>query len=324
MKVIRKVLEYLFILIIILSLNFLIPRLMPGDPFTYLSSDEGDIHQSYSEEQINMYKAYYGLDKPLKEQYKDYMYKLINKDLGMSIHYNDKVSNIIKNRAKWTISISMVSLFISFFIGLVLGSISAYKKNSLFDKIIYTLMMILSEIPSFLIGIFLLFTLGAKYKIFPLSGGMTVFSDYTGYERYKDLIMHAAMPIISLVLSQVGSFYLLSRNSMLNIIKKEYIKTAKAKGLETRQIIFTHALRNAIIPIITRLFMSLGSILSSAILVENVFNYPGIGSLMKQSIILRDYTLIQGIFLYVSILVLSMNFLADILYKYIDPRLRYD
>lgn len=320
MNWIKKILEYLLVFFIIISLNFLIPRLMPGDPFTYLSSDEGDVQESYSEEQIERYKEYYGLDKPIHIQYIEYLKKLTKGDLGLSIHYNEKVINIIINRAKWTIFIVSLALVLSIIVGVLLGSICAFKKDSLLDKFLYFIMTALSEIPSFLIGIFLLFTVAAKSKVIPLSGGMTVFNKFTGIEKVLDILRHAILPVASLFISQVGGFFLLARNSMITVINKDYMTTAVAKGLTNRRIIFVHGLKNSILPIVTKTFLSLAGILSGSILVENVFSYPGLGKLMKDSVLVRDYTLIQGIFLFVSILVLFMNFLSEIVYKKIDPR----
>ncbi len=324
MKVLKRAAEYIFIFFVIISLNFLIPRLMPGDPFTYLSSCNESEYVTYSEEQIERYKAYYGLDKPLKVQYRDYLKKTLKGDLGYSIYYNTKVISIIKNRVLWTMGITLVSLLISSFLGVILGSISAFKKDSIFDRFMYFINVVLSEIPSFLIAILLLFTLGAKSKLFPLSGGETVFSELTGLARFKDIIQHGFLPTLALILAQTGGFYLLARNSMITILSKEYMTTAEAKGLRKKRIVFKHGLKNAILPVVTKVFLSLGTILSGALLVENVFNYPGIGKLMKDAVFVRDYVLIQGIFLFVTVFVLVANLLSDIVYKRIDPRVRYD
>ncbi|NLY35856.1 MAG: ABC transporter permease [Tissierellia bacterium] len=317
----KKFFEYSIIFFFILTLNFFIPRLMPGDPFTFLSSDEGGVHQSYSEEQIEMYKAYYGMDKPLQVQYSDYFKNLIRGNLGYSIYYNDNVLRLILRSAKWTLGITLISLLISTIMGTILGSLSAWYRNSIVDRGLYPVMILLSEIPAFLMAILLLFTLAAKSSLFPLSGGITVFGEYeTWFDKLLDVLHHGFLPSLSLTLSQLGGFYLLARNSMITVISKDYMRTALAKGLSSKRIILRHGLRNSILPIITRVFMSLGSVLGGAILVENVFNYPGLGRLMREAVTVRDYVLIQGIFLVVAFLVLAMNLLADVLYKKIDPR----
>lgn len=294
---------------------------MPGDPFTFLSSEEGGVHQNFSEEQIEMYKAYYAMDKPLSKQYADYIRNLTQGNLGYSIYYNEDVIRLVLKSAKWTLGITLSSLFISTVFGTILGSLSAWYRNSVLDRALYPLMVLLSEIPSFLIAILLLFTLAARGSFFPLSGGITVFGEYENtFERVLDILHHGLLPTLSLILSQLGGFYLLARNSMITVISKDYMRTAVAKGLSSKKIILRHGLRNSVLPIVTRVFMSLGSVLGGAILVENVFNYPGLGRLMREAVTVRDYVLIQGIFLIVAFLVLTMNLLADVFYKKIDPR----
>lgn len=279
------------------------------------------MHQNYSDDQIERYKEYYGMDKPLKEQYREYIGNLIHGDLGYSIYYNESVTRLLFKRAKWTLGISLSSLAISSILGSLIGSISAWYRNSIVDKTLYPLMIILSEIPSFLIAILLLFIVAARTGLFPLAGGITVFGEFeNNFDKFLDLVHHALLPTLSLVLTQLSGFYLLARNSMITIISKDYMRTALAKGLSSKRIIFRHGLKNSMLPIVTRVFMSLGSVLSGAILVENVFNYPGLGHLMRESVMVRDYVLIQGIFLFVAFFVLTMNLLADIFYKKIDPR----
>lgn len=321
MKISKKIVEYAITFLVIITLNFFIPRLMPGDPFTFLSSEEGSVNYTYTQEQIDMYKSYYGLDKPLREQYKNYIVNMFRGNIGYSIYYNDLVLSIIFKRAIWTLGIVIISIIASSSIGTVIGAFSAWNRKGWIDKAIYSAMIIFSEIPAFLIAVLLLFILAAKTGLFPLSGGMTVFAQYDNIiERILDVIHHGLLPVMSLSLSRVGGFYLLSRNSMISVLTKNYMKTAQAKGLRDRTIIFRHALKNAMLPVITRIFLSLGGVFGGAILVENVFNYPGLGRLMREAVMVRDYTLIQGIFLFVTFTVLIMNLLADIIYKKIDPR----
>ena len=137
-----------------------------------------------------------------------------------------------------------------------------------------------------------------------------------------DILHHAILPVMTLSIAKLGEFYLISRSSMLSVMSKDYMKTARGKGLKSRRILFRHGLKNSILPVITRIFLSLGSIFGQAVLIENIFNYPGIGTLMRQGVMVRDYVLIQGIFLFVAITVLTMNFIADLIYKKLDSRVR--
>jgi len=306
---------------VIITLNFFIPRLMPGDPFIFLSSSEGQITTTYSEEQIAKYKAYYGLDKPMVVQYTSYITNLLKGNIGYSIYYNNSVINIIGKRMLWTVSIVLAAILVSCLIGTVLGSLSAWYRDGVFDKVLYSFIIAISEIPAFIIGIVFLFILAAKLGLFPLSGGMKTFANYSCFaDHITDILHHAFLPVLTLSIARLGEFYLLSRNSMVSVLTKDYMRTARAKGLRNRRIIFRHALKNAMLPIVTRIFLSLGSVFGGAILVENVFNYPGVGHLMREAVMVRDYVLIQGIFLFVAVTVLTMNLLADIIYRRLDPR----
>jgi len=307
-----------------ITVNFFLPRLMPGDPFLYLSRDNQDASVGFSEEQIARYKAYYGLDKPLGRQYLHYLTDLLQGDLGYSIHYNTPVLKMILTRLPWTMFIVLTALAFSAFIGILLGSISAWLSQRTTDGVLYFFMILFSEIPAFLLGVALLFLFAAKLRWFPLSGGITPFRDFSSMREFLlDLFYHGALPITTLALSRIGEFYLLSRSSMLTILSQYYMTTARAKGLSRCRILLRHALRNAAPPVIAKIFMSIGMLFGGAVLIENVFNYPGIGRLMREAVLLRDYVLIQGIFFFVTLMVLLMNWLADLVYKTLDPRIHY-
>ena len=313
--------HYAPVLLVILVINFFLPRLMPGDPFTYLSVEDGNVNAAFSQEQIDQYKAYYGLDQPLYLQFFNYLKGLLRGDLGYSIYYKTSVTGMIAARIPWTIFIVLCSLFLSSFIGTILGAVSARLRGKPADTLTYFLMIVFSEIPSFLLGTLLLILFAAKLRWFPLSGGITAFASYNSTFSYlADLFHHAALPILTLTFAGVGNFYLLSRNSMLTVLTKDYMQTAKAKGLSKRRILFRHALRNAIAPIVARIFMSMGAMFGGAVLVENVFAYPGMGYLMREAVLARDYVLTQGIFLTIAVCVLLMNWIADLIYKKLDPR----
>ena len=317
----KRIPEYLLTLLIIITLNFFIPRMMPGDPFTFVSSEENSSSAVYSKTEIIRLKEYYGLDRSLPEQYARYLLCTLRGDFGYSIYYHDTVLRLVGGRVVYTLPIALTALILSCAIGCVLGCISAYRRNGGFDKVAYAVITVFSQIPAFLVGVFFLFFFAGKFGWFPLSGAMKVFATYeTPLNRVRDILHHAFLPILTLTLANLGEFYLLSRNSMISVLSKEYMTTAKAKGLHKWRVLFVHALKNAILPIITRFCMSLGTVFSGAVLVENVFQYPGLGTLMRQAIVVRDYTLIQGIFLFFAATVLLMNMLADIIYRRLDPR----
>lgn len=316
-------LEYLVTLWVIVTINFALPRAMPGDPFVLLSTDEGEVMARFSEDQINRYKEYYGLDKPLTEQYLSYLGDLVRGDLGYSIYYNDSVSGIIARRFVWTFFIVVSAVGLSTAAGVFMGLISAWRRDNFFDKGLFFVLVAVSEMPAFLLGLLMLFILAAQLNWFPLSGAATHFSSYDSwFEKAADILHHAALPVLSLSAVRVGAVYLLARNSLINVLAKDYIRTARAKGLSAVRIALRHALANALLPIVTRIFLSLGALVGGAILVENVFAYPGLGTLMRDAVMVRDYPLIQGIFLLVTVFVLTANFLADKVYAWLDPRVR--
>lgn len=318
----HRVLEYLMTLVLIFTINFFLPRFMPGDPFLSTGDEyEQPFGANLSEEQANYYRAYYDLDKPLFWQYREYYLKILKGDMGYSISFKNSVLSMITSRLPWTLFMVLTSLLFSCILGTILGCISAWRRNGKGDKFLFLSMIIFSEIPSFLLGLLLLFIFGAKLRWFPLSGGVTPFAEHqSSLNLFVDMLQHAILPIIALTLSRIGGFYLLGRNSMITVLSKDYMRTAKAKGLKKMRIVFVHALKNAILPIITRVFLSLGSMFGGAVLVENVFDYPGVGSLMSAAVTNRDYILLQGIFVFIALSVLTMNLFADIIYKKLDPR----
>ncbi|MFW5736601.1 MAG: ABC transporter permease [Halanaerobium sp.] len=321
-KVKIKLIEYIITLLIIITLNFLLPRLMPGDPFLFISGDQGQ-DVMYSEEQRQQYLDYYGLNKPVEKQYFSYLKRIVKLDLGTSLYYNQSVIKLILRRLKWTFFMVVSAEIIATTMSIILGAISAWYKDSFIDKILYFKLILFSEIPSFLLGLMLLFVFAADLNLFPLSGAMSHYMEFNSlWAKTLDILAHAVLPVTALALSRLGSYYLLCRNSIISVLEKRYIKTAQAKALSKMRIMLAYVIRNSLLPVITRLFLSLGTLIGGAILVENVFAYPGLGLLLRESVMMRDYPLIQGIFLIISILVLTANFLADSIYKRIDPRIK--
>lgn len=311
--------------VIIVSLNFLLPRMMPGDPFLHYSGEADEVFDVYSSDQVQYFRQYYGLDRPLHEQYTTYLKGLATGNLGFSYYYKDNVSSIILRRLPWTVFLVTSAMALSIFLGIILGSYSAWHRGKWQDSALYTILMVFSEIPVFLVGLALLIWLGAGLGLFPLAGAVTHFARYDSpWEKVVDILHHAALPIITLTLSRTGGIYLLVRNSLGTVLTKDYMRTARAKGLKEYRIRYLHALRNALLPLFTRIAIQLGTLVGGAILAENVFSYPGIGTLMRSAILVRDYPLIQGVFLVLAIGIMSANMLADLAYKYIDPRIRYD
>ena len=315
-----RVIEYMLTFLTIISLNFVLPRMMPGDPFLH-SGGADEVVSVYSSDQLQYFREYYGLDKPLHEQFTTYLKELVRGDLGFSYYYKEDVSRMILNRLPWTMFLVISAMGLSLLLGIFLGSYSAWHRGQWQDNALYTALMIFSEIPAFLVGLALLIWLGAGLSLFPLAGAVTHFAEYDSvWDQVLDILHHAALPILTLTLARTGGMYLLVRNSLGIVLTKDYMRTARAKGLKERRIRYVHALRNALMPLFTRIAIQLGGLIGGAILAENVFSYPGIGMLMHDAVIVRDYPLIQGIFLVLAISVMVANMLADLAYKYLDPR----
>jgi len=309
-------------LFVILAINFFLPRMMPGDPFTTTSSnDVGEDIIVMTEEQRLYYMNYYGLDRPLYEQFLVYMKNLMTGNLGRSIYYKMPVSDVILLHLPWTVLIVAGATVISTVSGVVLGTLSAKNRKNGSDRIMMTGMIAFAEIPSFLLGLILLLVFSVHLRTFPLAGAITPFADYNGLaEQAWDILYHAFLPVVTLSLSQLTGVYLLTRNTLITVTTKDYIRTARAKGLGEKTVWTRHALRNALLPVVTRTGFMIGIMMGGVVLVESVFSYPGIGMTLRSAVIGRDYPLIQGILLVIAVSILLCNLLVDKIYGKLDPR----
>ncbi|MDK2585293.1 ABC transporter permease [Romboutsia sedimentorum] len=308
----KKLIMYGGIFLLIYIFNFFIFRLMPGDPLDFGSSDISDNSMSINENtNYDNLQKYYGFDKPLGIQFIDNIKQNIKGDFGNSIFYKQSVTSLIGQKLPWTLYIVFLSLVISLIVGIIVAFISL--KYIKLDIFIYGFLNVVSEIPSFLIGVVLLFTLAINVDFLPLSGGQTPFIEYESFTDFiVDIIRYSILPVASLVIVNVGSFYLVARASFFNIIEKEYVLTAKAKGLKDYKILISYILKNSLPPIINKFFLGIGVTLGGSLLVENIFAYPGIGLLLRNAVNQRDYILIQAIFLVSTLFILVSNIMADI------------
>jgi peptide/nickel transport system permease protein len=309
-------------LVVILVINFFLPRMMPGDPFSTTSDeDSGDEVIVMTEEQRQYYMNYYGLDKPVHEQFLVYMKNLLKADLGRSIYYKMPVSDVIMLHLPWTMMIVLGSTLISTVAGVILGTFSAKNRKKGSDRIMMTCMIGFAEIPSFLLGLILLLVFSVHLRLFPLAGAITPFAHYSDpLEQLWDILYHAFLPIVTLSLAQLTGVYLLTRNTLITVTTKDYIRTARAKGIGEKTVWTRHALRNALLPVVTRAGFMIGIMMGGVVLVESVFSYPGIGMTLRSAVVCRDYPLIQGILLVIAVSILICNLLVDKIYSKLDPR----
>ena len=314
----KRILIFIGSFLVIYVFNFFLPRLMPGSPFLYASSVSGeDSTVELSAEQIEMMEAYYGLDKPLWEQFTDTVSRNLRGDLGQSIHYKRPVAEILGERLPWSLLLMGSSLLLSLVIGTGLALLSVRSRR--WDRVWYPVQSVLAEIPPFLLGLLLLFFLAAQVGWLPLSGGATPFARYDSWlQQAGDVALHALLPVLALTLVTVPSFYFTARAGFLEILRRPYLLTARAKGLKEGRIRRRYILRNGAAPIVARLFLSVGAAVGGTLLVENVFAYPGLGTVMREAVRYRDYVMIQGVFLLSAAVVLVSLLLADLVNAWMD------
>lgn len=315
----KKVLDYILVLIVILSMNFFLPRLLPGDPLTTIYGDSLlDLNPLLKERIISTY----GLDLPLVKQFLLYLKGLARGDLGYSMYFQQPVVEVIAGGLTWTLLLSGTALVISTVAGTLLGIESARRRGSLGDGFLLLLVMFFNAMPVFFIGLLLVLLAGVKLSLLPISGSSSHHLQLTGVSMWLDIMKHLALPALTLALTLVPRNYLLMRNSMVTVLGKPYVMTAEGKGLSVRAVAYRHAARNALLPVVIRLGMTFGLMITSCILVEKVFAYPGLGHLFTLALYKHDYPLVQGILLVLTIMVLAGNLVADIVAIKLDPRVK--
>ncbi|HII06345.1 MAG TPA: ABC transporter permease [Methanotrichaceae archaeon] len=313
--------NYLIAFAIILILNFALPRMMPGDPLQAIYGEEALLAMTPQLEAELI--ARLSLDQSMGQQFASYIIALLSGDLGHSYYYNQQVLAVILDFLPWTLLLTGTALVISTLAGLVLGVESGYKRGRNLDKTLLAGLMFLNGFPDFFMGIVLLLVFGVVLGLVPLSGALTPYSGLEGPHLALDILHHLLAPLAALVLVRITSSYLLTRNTMITTLKENFILTARAKGCSEGQIKYRHAGRNSLLPVVTATGLMIPHLITGALFVEIVFSYPGVGWLLYNALLTRDYPLIQGILLMVTVAVLVVNLLVDILYQKLDPRVSH-
>jgi peptide/nickel transport system permease protein len=263
-----------------------------------------------------------GYYDPIHIQYFKWVGRALTGDLGFSIKFKKPVSMVIMEYLPNTILLGMVSMILSIAIAIPAGIISATKKNSITDYLVTVFSFLGLSIPAFFFGLLLIKWFAYDMTIFPVSGMISIGKNLSGMSRYLDILRHLVLPALVLALFQTATLMRYTRSSMIEVIDQDYIRTARAKGVKEKYVIYKHAFRNALISIITIITMQIPFLFSGAVLTETIFVWPGIGRINYNAIIGRDYPLIMGIMLLLAVIILGSNFLADILYAVADPRIR--
>lgn len=301
----------------VITIGFILLKLAPGDPAVLLAGEAA------TPQYIERIRELYGLNKPLFEQYIIYLNRALTFDLGYSLSYKRAVLDVIFSRLPYTILLATTGLSLGLSIGIILGIISAWYRRRLISPLISNLAFVLYSTPVFIIGQFLIYYLAIMYKTFPVGGVVTVGIIHENALSYiADVLWHLALPSLTLGLVFMASYVKLTKSSFQEVLSSNYILASRSMGLRSYTILFKHAFRNAIIPVVTLAGVQLGLLIGGVIITESIFSWPGIGQLTMDAISTRDYPLLLGIFIFTSVAVILINIVVDSLYTVIDPRIR--
>jgi peptide/nickel transport system permease protein len=314
-----KILQYVGVLIVAITLNFLLPRLMPGNPLELLAGAE--VGMMSPEERQQVIEAV-GLDRPIHVQYIKYIGDVFTGNFGYSYRQSRPIIDMIAERLPWTLFLASSSLILSAFIGIIFGALAALRRGKPFDIFMYNSMIVIDSLPSFWIGMLGIAIFAVRLGLLPSQGAVTPASGYEGIEYFRDVLEHAILPIATLSIVSTPRIFLMMRYTMIGVIGEDFIRTARAKGLTERTILSRHTIPNALIPVVTVLALRFGYAFGGTVVIETVFSYPGLGRLIFEAVRGRDYPVMQAGFLLITIAVLASNLFADWLYPKLDPRVR--
>ncbi|MDM8525951.1 ABC transporter permease [Desulfococcaceae bacterium HSG8] len=317
MIAVKKGIAAVLTIFAIVCANFVIFRMAPGDPVRMMFRDP-----RVNARQLQLMKEKFGLDKPLEGQFLAYLRALSQGDLGLSFSHKRPVTEVIAERIPQTLLLIVTSLALAVLLGVTLGAIAGWRSGTRLDTFILTASLTLYSIPSFALGIILLLIFSYHLAILPLGGMVTPASGLIGFDHVKDVLWHMILPAFSIVMWYIGEYVLLTRSSMVEVLGQDYIVTARAKGLKEFRILKNHALRNALLPVVTITGINMGFAVAGIIEIETVFSWPGAGRLVYDSVMKRDYPLLQGVFLLFAVSVVLANLFIDLIYSYIDPRIK--
>jgi peptide/nickel transport system permease protein len=314
--ILKRLLQGIIVLLLLTFLIFLAMRLLPGDPVLMYYA-QGDV-SNFTTEQLEAARAEYGLDKPLLAQYFAWTLNLFKGDLGKSIFYREKVTTLILERMPVTIHLGILAILSGAIIGITFGVICALRRGKFIDALLTFVANIGITAPGFWVGILMIYLFALQWHLLPTNGYTSPFTDFTLSTR------QLIMPVFCLSFFSLASMARQTRSSMLEVVRQDYVRTAWAKGLQERTIITRHVIKNGLIPVITMFGMQVRTIFGGSVLIETVFNIPGFGRLMVQSVQAQDYQIVQGGVLVIAAIVLISNLLVDISYGWLDPRIRYN
>lgn len=308
----KRILSVIPVLFVVSLVIFFIVHLTPGDPAAAMLGIEA------SEEQIEALNEELGLNQPIYQQYFHWVSGVLQGDFGESYFMKESVTESIFSHLGPTISLALLAEIIALIIAIPIGIIAAYRRGSFTDQSLMVISLLGMAVPSFLLGLLLMLLFGVQLQWLPVAGYKPLSAGWWNHLQYLIL------PAIALGAIQAALVARMTRSSMLEVLNKSFIKTARSKGLKERKVVIKHALRNAFLPVLTVIGQSFGTLVTGAVVVETIFNLPGLGQLIINSIERRDFAVIQGVVLFVTLIYVFINLIVDLLYGVIDPRVRFD
>lgn len=313
----RRLIKGLFVLLAIVVLNFFLIRAAPGDPAQVMAGEAGAADEIF----IEQLRERFGLDRPVHEQLFIYVKGIVTLDLGWSYRQNQSVSSLILNRLPATLLLTGTAFCIALLFGILMGGLAAARVGKWTDTLITALALVFYATPLFWIALMAILLFSVYLGWLPGFGMVSVGAGYTGLAYVGDILVHLLLPAVTLGLFYMAVYARMTRASMLEVMEMDYVKTAKAKGVAPSRITRRHVLRNALLPVITLAGIQAGQMIGGAVLTETVFAWPGIGRLMFDALLQRDYNLLLGIFFVSSAMVVLFNLITDLVYTFVDPRI---
>jgi len=320
--IIKRIIFFLITAWAAITINFILPRMMPGNPAeVMIAKFQGRLNP----QAISALEIAFGLNthENIFLQYIDYIGRMLTGNFGISVSfYPTTVAQVLSQAIPWTLGLAGISTILAFTFGTLLGIGAAWKRNSTTNGIVVPLSFFLNSMPYFWFALIIEYVFAFIFGWFPLGGAYSSSSHIAGFALLISILYHAILPAATIVITAMGGWMLTMRNNMISVLSDDYITFAFAQGLPEKTVEYQYAARNAILPSFTGFAMAIGFVISGVLLTEIIFSYPGVGYLLYQSVLNIDYPLMQAIFLFITIAVLIANFIADLVYVFLDPRAR--
>jgi len=310
--------KMLLVVVLIAIFNFMLVRAAPGDPALVIAGQSGATDEAF----IARVRAEYGLDKPMTTQLGTYLGKLVTLDLGFSYRQQRPVLDVILERLPATLLLTLTAFVISLAGGIVLGSLAGVRAGTLSDTLITLLSLVVYATPVFWMGLMLVLLFSVQLGWLPAFGYGTVGTNLTGMAALLDKAKYLVLPAITLGMLYLAIYARLMRSSVIEVSHQDYVKTARAKGASESRILWRHMLRNALLPVVTMAGVQAGTLIGGSVVIETVFAWPGLGRLTYEAVLQRDYQVMLGVFLVLSVLVILFNWITDLVYRLVDPRIK--